>query len=440
MPVGLALLVLGACPAPRDVTPMIHVDPRAAQRLGWFGKQPTPVDEPVAPPSARVHAMRGGEQLGGPAATGRPGDLVLENAEVAFVVGQVGVGVGAGSAESGGNVLDAADAHTRQDELAEVRVSFGAAPFGATQADVAYRGLRSGAEPDGSAWIEASGRGTDQSTLWVTTRYTLQAPDRALLVETTLENTGEATIELASLGDDFAWDASETVAPGRPRGFAGPSSGPYVGAVGRAVSYALTSTEGSVEAVSGRSWTRTAQRKKVTLGPRGRTTYARVLLVGERGDTASLVGELALAAGLPVGELKVAVPDAAPGLTLVLTSQGSSEPVTMVEPFEATLPAGRYWIAPREGTTPIGPLDVRADRAATATMAASPRRAATDAGAEAGREEAGREEAGRPEGADRKEAGRPEGGTGRRTRWRRVRRSPCAWARLDYVARFSFGA
>ena len=43
--------------------------------------------------AARVHPLRAGEQLGGPNATGRPGDWLLENGEVAFVIDGLGGGL-----------------------------------------------------------------------------------------------------------------------------------------------------------------------------------------------------------------------------------------------------------------------------------------------------------------------------------------------------------
>jgi hypothetical protein len=54
-----------------------------------------------------------------------------------------------------------------------------------------------------------------------------------------------------------------------------------VGGVGRFVSYAMTSTEGTIDGVSGGSWTDTALRKSVKIAPGAKTSYARVLLVGE---------------------------------------------------------------------------------------------------------------------------------------------------------------
>ncbi|HEY3818705.1 MAG TPA: hypothetical protein VGL81_16150 [Polyangiaceae bacterium] len=353
---SFALLALSACPAPADVTPVIHVDPRAAQRLAWFGKAP-PADDPPAEPApapatapARVHAMKDGEALGGPAATGRPGDLLLENAEVVFVV-------------SGCRLVDAADAQARKDELGQMAPRPGAEASGG-----ACEAPRSGTDADGSAWIETRARA---GTLALTTRYLLNPPDRALLVETTVENTGDAAETLASLGDVVEWGGTERVAPGKPRGFAGATSGAYVGAVGRFVSYAVTSTEGDIDAVSRGSSTETTVRAKVPLAAHASTHYERVFLVGARPDTASLVGELALAAGQAVGEVKLTVPGGAGGATVELTPDGSTEAITLASPFEAVLPLGRYWITPRRGGAPIGPLDVKANGVAEAAVPAS---------------------------------------------------------------------
>jgi hypothetical protein len=343
------------------VTPIIHVDPRAAQRLAWFGKAASTEEEPAAPTAARVHAMKDGEQLGGSGATGRPGDLVLENAEVVFVVDQRGAS--AGLPESGGHLIDAADAHTRKDELGQMLPRLGAAPRPG-----ACESIAAGTNPDGSAWIETHGRDSADARLTLTTRYTLHAPDRALLVETAVENTGDAAVTLASLGDVVEWGAAEKIAPGKPRGFSGTTSGAYVGAVGRFVSYAVASTEGDIEAVSGTSSTETAVRAKVPLAPHETTHYERVFLVGARPDTSSLVGELALAAGQPVGEVKLTVPGGGAGTRIEVTPDGSTEAITMAAPFEAVLPLGRYWITPREGTTRIGPLDVKTDGVAEAAV------------------------------------------------------------------------
>ena len=298
---GALTLALGAaCHPPGDATPLIHVDPNAARRLDWLAS-PAAKAPKVTP--SRVHVMRQGEELGGPNAIGRPGDLVLENDQVVFVIDRIGSS--SGFAESGGNVIDAADARVRKDELGQQFTYFGKFPRQGV-----YETLTSGTAADGSAWIEAKGRELYEPKLVVTTRYTLQAPDRELSLETTLENTGAAPASGLTLGDAIQWGGAEKIAPGKARGFKGPSSGPYVGGVGRFTSYAVTGADGAIEGTSGSTWTDTVQReaagqRDVSLGPRQTASYKRILLVGERADSASLVSELTRSAGQPVGAVAI---------------------------------------------------------------------------------------------------------------------------------------
>src|SRR5205085_4838482 len=112
-------------------TPQIPIGPWGPKGMRFF-ERPAP---------ARVHVMRPGEELGGPNAIGQPGDLLLENDEVAFVVDRLAAS--AGFAESGGNVVDAADARLRKDELGQQVTYFGVFPRQAI-----YSKLRSGTTED----------------------------------------------------------------------------------------------------------------------------------------------------------------------------------------------------------------------------------------------------------------------------------------------------
>jgi hypothetical protein len=347
-----------ACHAQRsDFIPMIPVDPRAAGRLDLIAHSAEARTPPVPP--ARVHAMKDGEQLGGPTAVGRPGDMLVENEEVAFVIDQIGPG--AGFAESGGNIVDAADAHARRDELGQVFTFFGTFPRQAV-----YDAMTSGTERDGTAWVESRGTELFDRNLAVVTRYTLHPPDRALVIKTAVQNRGTAPVELAGLGDAIQWGGVEKLAPGRPVGFKGPTTGPYVGGVGRYASYAIASTDGDIEAKSGRGWTDTLQRKGVKLAPGESVSYERVLLVGERPDTASLVGELTMAAGQPVGDVEASLPEGGvppTGYRIALLPEGSVEALTLAPPFTARLPVGRYHVASAAGSA--GPVfQVSADKVA----------------------------------------------------------------------------
>lgn len=279
---------LAACPPREDVTPQIEVSPGAAERINLIPSRARREAAKAAAKPARVHPLAKGDELGGPNAVGRAGDIVLENDDVVFVVDQLGGG--AGFAESGGNLVDAADARARKDELGMVFTYFGTFPRQGV-----YGRLTSGTGEGGAAWVEAKGHELFEKDLEVTTRYTLHPGDRALLLETTLTNKSDHAIDKLGLGDAVQWGGAEKTAPGKPLDFRGRSHGPYVGGVGRLVSYAITSTEGEIDAMSGGSWTDTEQRKDMTLSPGESVQYARVFLVGARADTASLVAELVMA-------------------------------------------------------------------------------------------------------------------------------------------------
>jgi hypothetical protein len=351
---GAIVLTLGAaCRAGRDVTPQIRVDPNAAGRLNWLAQPAPRAASATGAAPACVHVAKESEELGGPNAIGRPGDLVLENDEVVFVIDRIGSS--SGFAESGGNVVDAADAHVRRDELGQQFTYFGKFPRQGV-----YETLTSGTAADGSAWIEAKGRELYEPKLLVTTRYTLQAPDRALLLETTLQNTGDAPAVGLTLGDAIQWGGAEKIAPGKARGFKGPSSGPYVGGVGRFTSYAITSADGTIDGVSGSTWTDTtgrdsAGRREIALGPGQTASYRRILLVGERADSASLVSELTRSAGQPVGALAVRlIPGEGEGTVAPTQGAGAGPAIQGVAAGPATQEAGAVGAPGQE-------LDVPAD-------------------------------------------------------------------------------
>jgi hypothetical protein len=167
---AVLLLGLAACPASTDNTPLVHVIPGKA---GVWGAIFAPAGEDAsAPRAARAHVMQNGEQLAGPNAIGRPGDILLENDQVVFVVDQLGSS--SGFAESGGNVVDAADAKLRKDELGQLFTYFGTFPRQGV-----YDALETGASADASAWVQVKGHELREPHLDVTTRYTLHADGRA---------------------------------------------------------------------------------------------------------------------------------------------------------------------------------------------------------------------------------------------------------------------
>ncbi|HVJ94888.1 MAG TPA: CehA/McbA family metallohydrolase, partial [Labilithrix sp.] len=325
---------------------LIAVSPGAPGRMNLI---PSRSSRPKTE-SARVHPMAAGEKLGGPNATGKPGDWVIENNEVVFVVD--GLGGGSGFAESGGNVIDAADAKTRKDELGQFFTYFGTFPRQGVNTQIDAR-----VEPDGIAVIESRGQELYEPTIEVVTQMRLGPNDRALLLRTTLTNKGSAKLTGLGLGDAIQWGGTEKLAPGKAVGFKGPSTGPFIGGVGRFASYAITSTEGEIAAISGGAWTDTEQQKDVELEPGASTTYERIFLVGERPDVASLVSELTRASGGEAYPLEIALTDSAgapvkvtAGAKIVLGTETTPDVMTIVatrdgDTFGGDVPPGKWVVS-----------------------------------------------------------------------------------------------
>ena len=384
----VAGLALAACPKPTDGDPQIAISPNLDGRLslmpgGHGGKKGAP---PQASANARAHAhpMKPGEALGGPNATGRPGDWVLENDEVVFVVDGLGGGAGSlgGFAESGGNLVDAADARVRKDELGQLFTYFGTFPRQGV-----YTKIDASEQTGGFAVLTARGRELYEASIEVVTAYKLGGSDRALLISTTLTNTGTAPVVLPALGDVVQWGGAEKVAPGKPMGFKGRSSGPFIGGVGRFASYALTTTEGDIKAISGGAWTDTEQQKNVTIAAGASVTYERVFAVGERADVASLVSELTKASEGDLGAVEIALVDSTGkavrppvGAKVVVATAAGVEVMSIVaakdEPtFGGELPPGNWLLsyAPSVGRRATGSakvaVEVRKGAVASATLA-----------------------------------------------------------------------
>jgi hypothetical protein len=354
----LPVSLLAGCPKSTDPTPQIQVSPGAAARVNILDSKRA---RNTGNTKARVHPMSRGEELGGPNAIGKPGDWMIENDEVVFVIDALGGGTG--FAESGGNLVDAADAKVRKDELGQVFTYFGTFPRQGVYSKIDAR-----IENDGSAVVEARGKELYDPSLEVVTNYRLGATDRALLMKTTVTNRGTAKATGLTLGDAIQWGGTEKLAPGKAVGFKGPSTGPFIGGVGRFVSYAITTTEGEVAATSGGTWTDTEQKKNVELAPGASVVFERVFVVGQRPDVASIVSELTRASGGEVGGLEIALADekgvavkATPGSKVILGTDKAPEVLSLVatkegDTFSGEVPPGKWVVgyAPSVGRRAAG--------------------------------------------------------------------------------------
>ncbi|MBL9108747.1 MAG: hypothetical protein JNM74_05735, partial [Myxococcales bacterium] len=155
---GIALVAAG-CPRESDYTPPIAVSPGVGGRMGLVPRHAGAVaPRAAAPGRARAHVMKAGEALLGTNAVGKPGDVMLENDEIVLVFDALGGGVG--FAESGGNLVDAADAKVRRDELGQMFTFFGVFPRQAVYDALTFRD-----EPDGSAVVVAKGKELYEASL-----------------------------------------------------------------------------------------------------------------------------------------------------------------------------------------------------------------------------------------------------------------------------------
>jgi hypothetical protein len=315
----LAAIVVGAAGAacaPPIQNGGVEVRAGAAERLGvvcrWRHGGAAgeglcgEADAPVAAASVKRIAVPG-DALRGPLAAGRVGDLVIENGEIAVVIDQLGRG--SGFAESGGNIVDAADARTRRDELGQIFTYFGVFPRQAV-----HDALSSGVDAKGTAWIEVRGHELYEEHLRVTTRYELAPGQRALSIQTTLANEKDAAIADLELGDAIQWGSTEKFAIGKEPGFRGDYAGPWIGAAGRSAAYAILDADphatAGLTSKNGTAWSNVSFARGVTIAPGATVTYARVLVVAPRGDTLGAATEVFYLQGGAPGGLEIALVDA----------------------------------------------------------------------------------------------------------------------------------
>jgi hypothetical protein len=317
---ALAVVALAGCVAPTQGGG-VEVREGAAERLavvcrwrrGDNGRDGCANAD--AKPAARVARIEGqAGALKGALAIGKSGDWALENDEIRVVVDALGPGVG--FAESGGNVVDAADVRARVDELGQMFTYFGVFPRQAVYEHLATKVLG-----DGTAVVDVTGHELYEPTLAVSTRYALAPGSRALEITTELENKGPRPLDPIDLGDAIQWGGAEKIAPGAPAGFAGAYAGPFVAGVGRAVAYALvpipcapgecaTGDAPAIVSKSGTAWTNATYAQKIALSPGQKARYKRALVVAQRGDTVAVESELAYLGGASPGGLAVDLVDA----------------------------------------------------------------------------------------------------------------------------------
>jgi len=272
-------------------------------------------EEASAPKPSRVKRIAAaGDGLRGAFATGRPGDYVLENEEIAVVIDQIGARQGL--AETGGHLVDAGDALGRIDALGQVVTT-----LGGLENQAIYETITAGSEKDGTAFVEVSGHSQKAPTIGVTTRYAVAPSSRVVLITTTLINRGSSAIAALDLGDAVLWGgatgglAGQEAAPSTTAASA--IATPYLFAVGTGVAYALvgdgstfggasdSGSAGLLLAQPAAGFTTAVDVRGAKLDPSKPESYRRALVVAPRGDTAAIATELFYLTGGSPGAVEI---------------------------------------------------------------------------------------------------------------------------------------
>jgi hypothetical protein len=301
---------------------------------------------------------------------GRDGDLVLLNSALAVLVASDGGDPRRRQRE--GSIVGALTAAAEGGELEELRPilrSEGSA--------IALEVTRVRAEKrDGVPSIVIRSR-SRSLRLEVTTRVSPTPTGPTAIIETAVENTGDAPVPAFQIGDRVSWPGGPTFAPGT--GFAaelGKARAPWIGRRGRSASYALAFAEGEAavefEAEPHGSLGAAALSEPKPLAAGAWRTWRRTLVVAPGGlDRAAREAWTVL--GVPLGEIRGVLSPAPAWATIdVSREDGTAELIAEAAAdgsFGLFVPAGGYQVVAQ---TPGGldrvPAEVAAGAAAVVAL------------------------------------------------------------------------
>lgn len=252
--------------------------------------QRTPLEVPplsAAPPLPKARAFRiaqPGDLIVGPAATGTIGDFRLENEQVAFVVTDAPIAFG--FADSGGNLVDAARRGGR-DSISQIFLYLDET----FPRQALYDSVTVGRAEGDLASIVSTGHDSADPRVHIVTEYLLHAADGFLTIRTTITNTGPTAIAGYEIGDAISWGQAEHFAPGFGFLFGTKIEAPWLAGVGDGVGYGYTARKGTLGGTHGSSWSDPIL-GVYELAPGLPVAVERYLIVGARGDVASVVGRI----------------------------------------------------------------------------------------------------------------------------------------------------
>lgn len=228
------------------------------------------------------------------------GDRKLDNGEITIVVG------GPKSVSYGG-LVSATFTSAGENELERVTTCFGA-PLGC----LATSELLEGTNPDGSAWIAATGKTQGDSRINVVTRYLIAPGSRVVLMTTKITSQVTEPVIASALGDVSRFRGAEEFV--QTKEVVGDvEKGAFVAAIGRGVAYAIApfGKQLTLEVTRDAEGTMARQGRDVTLLPDKPVLFERFFVVSPRADTLGLRTELGLAAeGVQPGAIEARFVDA----------------------------------------------------------------------------------------------------------------------------------
>ncbi len=174
--------------------------------------------------------------IGGPAAAGRVGDYILQNAAIKVLIGAKDNFHG--YMKSGGNILDASLANESNDLFDEVHTYYG----WPKQAIYTKIFIKDDGKKSGNAIIEAVGYKNDMPFVKMDTQYILSGNSNYVVIRTTLTNTSTKDAGPFVFGDAAFFGYARPFLYGNGFSFKNFNS-PLVAGVGDGVSYGFTTTQ-----------------------------------------------------------------------------------------------------------------------------------------------------------------------------------------------------
>ncbi len=305
-------------------------------------------------PVARIITSEA-DLLSGPQAQGQIGDYLLTNGDVTAIISSAGHPYG--YSISGGHILDAVALPGTTDELGHCLTFFTPFPRQAVYDTVRIES-EGATEP---AVILARGHDSENAAIEVTTRYSLDADDTYLFVETTVVN-GGAGVDDYTVGDAIDWGSSDSFAPGWGFDIGGwDMTVEWIGGAGDSASYAYARQFGNVYSTNGGNWSDPIV-LSTDLDPGEDATGSRYFAIGGHGlsSASDIVHEIRYTStGTIVGTVTDAlVGSPVPGAALDCFTDGTAQ-YTQIRSgaagaYGATLPPANYLIrAMASGHTPV---------------------------------------------------------------------------------------